>query len=133
MTMPVFVWDMRPSELIENGHAIGKGNGTRGNAVREGHALEPLHNEIGAPIIELADGEDVDDIGVPYPVHRARFLNETRHRRGLRADGFAHHLDDDTLADDRVDGRIDRPHPAFSEFALDFVVPDTKSRCQRNR
>ena len=50
----------------------------------EGLALQPLHDEVAAPVGEPPEAEDVDDVGMADGVDGARFEREARDRAGVR-------------------------------------------------
>ena len=100
----------------------------RAAAIGQRLALQPLHDEVAAPVGQRAEREDVDDVRVADLIDRARLLHEALDLHRVDAELAAHHLDGDLLADDRLYARVDRGHAALAELGLDAILADDGAR-----
>ncbi|KYF88234.1 hypothetical protein BE20_23555 [Sorangium cellulosum] len=88
-------------------------------------AVEQLHDEV-VPLLlrQHAEGEDIDDVALADPVHRARLGDEPGDGLRLRGEPPVQDLDGDLLADERVLAGIDLSKGARAELPLDAVLAD---------
>ena len=63
-------------------------------------------------------------LGWPILLTARASSTNRRTSSGLRGDVRRQHLDRDALADDGLDGRVDRAHPALADLAQDAVLAD---------
>ena len=96
----------------------------RGDLLAEAPPLEQRHHQVGPAIVELADGEDVDDARVLHVVRRPRLALEPRRERGVLGEGPREDLHRDPLLDRRLLGRVHGAHPARAEAVLDAIGTD---------
>src|SRR4029079_12319116 len=92
--------------------------------IGQAEAVEELHREVVALVGQPPEREDVDDVRVADLVDGARLVDEAPNQLGVRSDVRRQHLDRDALADDGLDGRVDRAHPALAYLAQDAVLAD---------
>jgi hypothetical protein len=93
-------------------------------------ALEPLHHVVLAPVGQLTEREDVDDVAMADLVDRLRLGLEARHHLLVGRVLARQHLDRDALADDRLQGEVHRAEPTPAEHFLDLVLADREPRCE---
>jgi hypothetical protein len=87
-------------------------------------ALEKLHHEVGPAVGQDAERENVDDVGVPDLIDGAGLLEKALGHLLVARPHGGHHLDGDLLANERLHALVHRPHAAFTELALDYVLAD---------
>jgi hypothetical protein len=90
--------------------------------------LEKLHHVVVAPVGELTKREDVDQPRVLDVVHGARFQYEAADGVLVLGQPGRQHLDGDLLADDGVDGAVDRAHAALADARQDLVLAHLRAR-----
>ena len=79
----------RVADLEQDRDRLGQRQPAAPQPRRERLALQPLHDEVAAPVGQLAEGEHVDDVRMADLVDRARLLHEALdlHRRRRTAAG----------------------------------------------
>jgi len=87
-------------------------------------AFEHLHDEISAPIRELAHGEDVDDAPVSNVVDGAGLGDQTSALLLVTRVFVPQYLHRDRLADGRLDAGVDGADAPAPDEALDAIGPD---------
>ncbi len=90
----------------------------------EGLPLEQLHHVVLAPVRQLPEGEDVDDVAVIDLIDRARLFYETRDDLLVPGELQVEDLDRGTLADHWVQRAVDRAETTLADLLLDFVFAD---------
>src|SRR5262249_9020409 len=74
-----------------------------------------------APVLERAEGEDVDNVRVADLIDRTRFLHKALDQLRIGAELGPQHFDRGALADDRMYCGIDGRHTALTDDAFDAV------------
>ena len=90
----------------------------------QGLALDEIHHEVEAAVVEPAEREDVDHVRVVDLVDRACFALEALRAILRRADLRLQDLDRDLLADHGLETRVDLPHRTRAEEPIDQVLAD---------
>ena len=96
-------------------------------------AIEKLHDEVVAAIGQLAEGKDVDDVGVLDAVGRARLLDEAPDQFRLAGAVGGQHLDRHPLADGRLLARVHRAHATLAQLAQHPVLAHASAGRQLHR
>jgi hypothetical protein len=114
----------RREDLVEDRARLGARQHAALEAIAQRLALEPLHHAVVAPVGQLPEREDVDDVGVADLVDRPGLAQEAVDRHRLVRELVVEHLDRDPLADDRVDRAVDDAHAAGAQPRGDPVLAD---------
>jgi len=85
-------------------------------------AVDQLHRQT-VLTVRLAEIVRAGDVRVRDAPREPHFSAEALDRRLVRRDAEAERLQRDDVADHRVEGAIDRAHPAASEQLLDAIAP----------
>jgi hypothetical protein len=99
--------------------------------VREIAALEKLHRQVKAAIVELTEVEHVEHVRVLDARRADRFLLKARDDLALAGVFRAQHLERDALLDRHVLRQINFPHAALAEGLDDAVAPRNEGSNQR--
>ena len=91
------------------------------DAVLERLALDVLEDDVGAAVL-LARVDDADDVRVVELGDRARLAAEALELVGVRRDVAVHELDRDLALERRVEGAVDRRHPAGPDLGVEPVA-----------
>ena len=95
--------------------------------LRERAPLEPLHHEIGGPVLELPEVEDLDDVLAADVARGLGLAEEAGDHLRVTAALRVEELDRDPPIDAGVLGQVDGAHPAFADLLPDDVVADRAS------
>ena len=87
-------------------------------ALRDVLAVEPLHRDVGMPLVELPERDDAHDAGMTEPGEHAAFATEARLLAGVDA-GDRDDLQRDGRLRDLVGRAIDDADAAAPDLALD--------------
>src|SRR5690606_36371248 len=87
-----------------------------------GLALEPDHDEEKRAIVEGAEVEDLDDVGVAERADYARFAQEALDVGALQAPVGVEDLDRHLLVEPHVHRGVDRAHRAAPDEPMDPVL-----------
>ena len=101
-------------------HRFADGQGSIGDPLAQGLALEQLHHRVGMAVA-LPDVEDRQDVGVRQRRNRVRFALEARQRLRISGDGRRNNLDRDVAIQPPVARAIDLAHAARAERSDDGV------------
>ena len=96
----------------------------------ERRARQKRHHEVRfflAFFLELADVEDLNDVGMAHGREHIAFLVEQLQRSGIR--DIENGLDRDFAANHGVIGSVDQAHAALAENLPDLVAASQFSRC----
>src|ERR1019366_1868322 len=85
-------------------------------------ALEPLHRDVGLPVVELSERDDLHDRRVPEPREHATLALEPRLFAGVDA-GQGDHFERDRLAGHFIARAVDDADAAATDLALDDEPP----------
>ena len=94
-----------------------------GEHLVERRAVNELHRNEGRPFV-LADFVDGDDVGMVERRSGAGFLDEAAMPLGIAGGVRLKEPDGGAAAEPGIDGAIDDPHAAASDFVLDLIVRD---------
>ncbi len=98
-------------------------------ALRDVFALEPLHRDVGLPVVELTERDDLHDPGVTQAREHAALAPEPR--LFARVDpGQRDDLERDGLSGDLVPGPVDDPDAPTADLALDDEAPGERLRAR---
>ena len=91
------------------------------DAVGQGLAEEPLHDDVGAPVVERAEIDHAADVGVPDCAGGTGLLMEATDRVFLCGLARVEHLDGDRAAQGDVLRLEDRAHASLAQDAAHAV------------
>ncbi len=115
--------DQRLTDLAKNRDRLSRRQAAPlAQNVAEVTPLQILHHVVVPAVGQLSEREDIDQSGVTNVIDRARLQHEAADRVLVVRQPAGQHLDGHLLANDRMDGAVDGPHPALSDAVQDLVL-----------